>query len=167
MSMNSPFAVDTESLEQTKQKWTYDEDVVLVSCMVDLHNVKMYNANIGFKAGYLNELERMVTTKLPNSNLRVKPHIESRIKTLKKQWSTVYDMIRKDISRFGWDMERKMIIAEDHVWGSYLSSHKDAAQFRQRSFPFYHELTGIYGEDRATRNDAQTTADILKEMESQ
>ncbi|MBA0683752.1 hypothetical protein Goari_025383 [Gossypium aridum] len=38
--------------------------------MVDLYNVGTYNTDTGFKAGYLNELERM-------------------IKTLKRDWATV------------------------------------------------------------------------------
>ncbi|KAJ8768155.1 hypothetical protein K2173_021095 [Erythroxylum novogranatense] len=174
--MNSSSTIDSQSSKGTKGKWNYDEDVVLVSCMVNLHNVETYNADTGFKAGYLNELERMVATKLPNSNLKARPHIESRIKTLKEEWSIIYDMVKKDTSGFGWDSERKMVTAEDHVWNSYLSisielltcfNHKDAAQFRRKSFPFYNELTGIYGKDRATENDAQIAVDILEEMERQ
>ena len=44
----------------TKRKWVPDEDVALVACMVDLHNVGTFNANTGFKAGYLGELQRML-----------------------------------------------------------------------------------------------------------
>ncbi|XVF56131.1 hypothetical protein PTKIN_Ptkin06aG0092400 [Pterospermum kingtungense] len=53
--------------------------------MVDLRNIGsyIYNADTGFKAGYLLELERMLAKKLPNANIKGKPHIESRIKTLK------------------------------------------------------------------------------------
>ncbi|KAJ8898700.1 hypothetical protein K2173_004734 [Erythroxylum novogranatense] len=145
--MNSPSTIDSQSSQGTKRKWNYDEYVVLNSCMVDLHKARMYNTDTRFKAGYLNKLEKMVATKLPNSNLKIRSHIESRIKTLKKEWIIVYDMVRKDTSGFGWDTERKMVTVEDH-------RHKDAAQFRRKSFPFCNELIRIYGEDRATRNDA-------------
>ncbi|GAB4853166.1 hypothetical protein Ancab_017351 [Ancistrocladus abbreviatus] len=60
--------------------------------MVDLYNMGSYNADTGFKAGYLNELERMMSEKLPNSSLKAQPHIISRIKTL-KEWSVVYDIV--------------------------------------------------------------------------
>ncbi|MBA0695976.1 hypothetical protein Goari_002567 [Gossypium aridum] len=51
--------------------------------MVDLYNVGTYNADTGFKTGYLNELERM-------------------IRTLKSDWAFVYDMLSgKDNSGFG------------------------------------------------------------------
>ncbi|GAB4826223.1 hypothetical protein Ancab_009088 [Ancistrocladus abbreviatus] len=55
--------------KSTKRRWELHEDNVLVSCMVDLYNMGAYNADTGFKAGYLNELERMMSEKLPNSEL--------------------------------------------------------------------------------------------------
>ncbi|MBA0676557.1 hypothetical protein Goari_018030, partial [Gossypium aridum] len=43
--------------------------------------------------------------------------------------------------------------------------HKEAGQFRHRSFLYYHQLTAIYVKDRATRKDAQTTDDIVEEID--
>ncbi|MFQ6655792.1 hypothetical protein Gotur_026194 [Gossypium turneri] len=116
--------------------------------MVDLHNVETFNADTGFKAGYLNELERMLQKVLPNAMLKAKPNIESRIRLLKREWSIIYDMLNgQNNSGFGWD---------EH-------SHKKAAQFRHRSFPYYDQLTTIYARDRATGKYAQTAADVLEE----
>ncbi|XVF16939.1 hypothetical protein REPUB_Repub10bG0074100 [Reevesia pubescens] len=50
---------------------------------------------------------------------------------------------------------------------SLFPSHKDAAQFKTRSFSFYGELSKIYAKDRATGKDAQTAADILEEIEEE
>ncbi|GAB4850370.1 hypothetical protein Ancab_029674 [Ancistrocladus abbreviatus] len=55
--------------KSTKRHWELHEDNVLVSCMVDLYNMGSYNANTRFKAVYLNELEKMMSEKLPNSEL--------------------------------------------------------------------------------------------------
>ncbi|PPD66321.1 hypothetical protein GOBAR_DD36800 [Gossypium barbadense] len=105
----------------TKRKWVPDEEVALVSCMVDLHNVGTFNADTGFKAGYLNELERMLQKALPNAMLKAKPNIESRIRLLKREWSIVYDMLNgQNNSDFGWDEHRQLVVAEDAVWDSYL-----------------------------------------------
>ena len=52
--------------------------------MVDLHNIRNYNVDTAFKTCYILELERMMARKIPNYNFKGKPHIESRIKTLKK-----------------------------------------------------------------------------------
>ncbi|PPD98689.1 hypothetical protein GOBAR_DD04273 [Gossypium barbadense] len=149
----------------TKRKWVPEEDAALVSCMVDLHNVGTFNADTGFKAGYLNELEKMLEEALPNEMLKARPNIESRIRLLKREWSIVYDMLNgQNNSGFGWDEHRQLVLAEDAVWDSYLKSHKEAAQFRHRSFPYYDHLTAIYAIDRATGKDAQIAADVLEEI---
>ncbi|PPD71366.1 hypothetical protein GOBAR_DD31754 [Gossypium barbadense] len=121
-----------------------------------------------FKAGYLNELERMLQKVLPNAMLKAKPNIESRIRLLKREWSIVYDMLNgQNNSGFGWDEHRQLVVAEDAVWDSYLKSHNEAAQFRHRSFPYYDQLTTIYARDRATGKDAQTTTDVLEEINAE
>ncbi|XP_040948209.1 uncharacterized protein At2g29880-like [Gossypium hirsutum] len=70
-------------------------------------------------------------------------------------------------SGFGWDEHRQLVVAEDAVWNSYLNSHKEAGQFRHRSFPYYDQLTAIYTRDRAAGKDAQTVADVIEEINAQ
>ncbi|PPD68235.1 hypothetical protein GOBAR_DD34884 [Gossypium barbadense] len=139
--------VSSQASRGSKRKWVPEEDAALVSCMVDLHNIGTFNADTGFKAGYLNELERML---------------------LKREWSIVYDMLNgQNNSGFGWDEHRQLVVAEDAVWESYLKSHREAAQFRYRTFPYYDQLTTIYARDRATGKDAQTAADVLEEINAE
>ncbi|MBA0678651.1 hypothetical protein Goari_019980 [Gossypium aridum] len=45
------------------------------------------------------------------------------------------------------------------------NSHKAAGQFRHCNFPYYDQLTSIYAKDQATRKDAQTTANIVEEID--
>ncbi|KHG15175.1 WD repeat-containing 24 [Gossypium arboreum] len=103
MSGFSQSSVSSQNSQRTKRKWVPEEDATLVACMVNLHNVGTFNADTGFKAGNLNELEK--------------------------------------------------------------NSHKEAAQFRYRSFPYYDQLTAIYVKDRTTGKDAQTAADIIEEID--
>ncbi|KAH1098480.1 hypothetical protein J1N35_015401 [Gossypium stocksii] len=84
MSGFSQSSVSSQSSRGTKRKWVPEEDVALVACMVDLHNAGTFNADTGFKAGYLNELEKMLEKVLPNAMLKAKPNLESRIRTLKR-----------------------------------------------------------------------------------
>ncbi|KAK8270818.1 hypothetical protein V6Z12_D11G222000 [Gossypium hirsutum] len=84
MSSFSESNVSSQNSRGTKRKWVPKEDAVLVSCMVDLHNVRTFNVDTGFKAGYLNELEKMLEKALPNAMLKAKSNIESRIKVLKR-----------------------------------------------------------------------------------
>ncbi|MFQ6667461.1 hypothetical protein Gotur_033475 [Gossypium turneri] len=114
MSGFSQSSVSSQNSRGTKRKWVPEEDVALVACMVDLHNIETFNANTGFKAGYLNELEKMLENVLPNAMLKAKPNIESRIRTLKRDWSIVYDMLSgKNNSDFGWNEHRQLVVAED------------------------------------------------------
>ncbi|KAL1072734.1 hypothetical protein V6Z11_D11G173200 [Gossypium hirsutum] len=85
-----------------------------------------------------------------------------------RRWSVVYDMLNgQNNSGFGWDEHRQLVVAEDAVWESYVKSHKEASQFRHRSFPYYNQLTAIYARDRATGKDAQTAADVLEEIHAE
>ncbi|MBA0779627.1 hypothetical protein Gotri_003867 [Gossypium trilobum] len=60
-----------------------------------------------------------------------------------------------------------MVVVEDVVWNSYISSHKASGQFRHHSFPYYDQLTSIYAKDRATGKDAQIAADIVEEIDAE
>ncbi|MFQ6634629.1 hypothetical protein Gotur_010915, partial [Gossypium turneri] len=78
--------------------------------------------------------------------LKAKPNLESRIRTLKRDWSIVYDMLSgKTNSGFGWDEHRQLVVAEDAVWNSYINVRIISNQ--------------------ATRKDAQTAVDIIEEID--
>ncbi|MBA0816606.1 hypothetical protein Gohar_001250 [Gossypium harknessii] len=103
----------------------------------------------------------MLEKVLPHAMLKAKPNLESRIRTLKMDWATVYDLLSgKDNSSFGWDEHRQMVVAKDAI-------HKEAGQCRHHSFPHYDQLTKIYAKDRATGNYAQTAADIVEEIDAE
>ncbi|MBA0770257.1 hypothetical protein Gotri_018915 [Gossypium trilobum] len=53
-----------------------------------------------------------------------------------------------------------MVVVED-------VSHKKASQFRHHSFSYSDQLTFIYAKDRATGKDAQTTIDIVEEIDAE
>ncbi|MBA0739589.1 hypothetical protein Gogos_012845, partial [Gossypium gossypioides] len=71
----------------------------------------------------------------------------------------------KDNSDFGWDEHRQMVVAEDAMWNSYISSYKETGQFRHRNFYYYDQLSFIYAKDRAIGKDAQTTTDIVEKID--
>ncbi|MFQ6629417.1 hypothetical protein Gotur_007721, partial [Gossypium turneri] len=101
----------------------------------------------------------MLEKVLPNARLKAKTNLESRIRTLKRDWSIVYDMLSgKNNSGFGCDEHRQLVVAED-------TSHKEVGQFKHRSFLYYDQLTAIYTKDRAIGKDAQTAVDIIEEID--
>ncbi|MBA0754276.1 hypothetical protein Gogos_021248 [Gossypium gossypioides] len=53
---------------------------------------------------------------LPHAMLKAKPNLESRFKTLKRDWTIVYDMLSgKDNSGFGWDEYMQLVVVADAV----------------------------------------------------
>ncbi|CAI9287421.1 unnamed protein product [Lactuca saligna] len=94
--------------------------------------------------------------KIPNSGILGKPHIESRIKTMKKDWQVVYDMVNgTNTSGFGYDSSTHSVTAESTVWDSYIQVHKEAGKWRNKIFPHYEDLCIIFGKDRAQGNKAK------------
>ncbi|KAF7812874.1 hypothetical protein G2W53_033850 [Senna tora] len=76
-----------------------------------------------FKRKHLGKLEEMMEAKAPSCGLKATPHIQGRIRTLKSNWQIVYNMvnhIRASTSGFGWNDERKCVVADEHLWEEYL-----------------------------------------------
>ncbi|XP_052621641.1 uncharacterized protein At2g29880 [Lactuca sativa] len=138
------------------RNWTITEDAKLVEALVNMVNMGGYKADNGFKSGYLLHLENALKEKIPNSGILGKPHIESRIKTMKKDWQVVYDMVNgTNTSGFGYDSSTHSVTAESAVWDSYIQVHKEAGKWRNKIFPHYEDLCIIFGKDRAQGNKAK------------
>ncbi|GMQ05449.1 hypothetical protein CsSME_00050471 [Camellia sinensis var. sinensis] len=81
--------------------WTDEEDRELVYALFDMVNTGNH--------------------KLPGCGIKAKPHVESRVKTLKSDTGTVFDMVnRVGCSGFGWDSNKNMVVAEKQVWDGYV-----------------------------------------------
>ncbi|PWA61177.1 hypothetical protein CTI12_AA373840 [Artemisia annua] len=118
---------------------------------------KYSGADNGFKPSYFKAVQQLLDVSLPNSGFKAEPHIKSRLKTLKSNFSIVHDMLLgTDTSGFSfkWDSETCCVDAEDKVWTDYCKTHKGAANFKGKPLPFYEKLCTIFGKDRATGSGA-------------
>lgn len=65
------------------------------------------------------KIEHALNDLCPNSNLKANPHIESKLKKLKKDYSIIYDMINK--SGFAWnDIKKCVEVDSNEVWDQYV-----------------------------------------------
>ncbi|KAI7933768.1 hypothetical protein MJO29_016723 [Puccinia striiformis f. sp. tritici] len=62
----------------------------------------------------------------------------------------------KDASGFGWDDITGVVTTSVEVWERYLVSHPNARKFWGSPFPEFHKLDLIFGEIRATRENARS-----------
>ncbi|KAC9255295.1 hypothetical protein E3N88_46124 [Mikania micrantha] len=114
--------VGSHGTRKKQKKWNEKEDEKLVAAMLDvLNSGSNYKSDNGFKPGFFNAVEQQLAISLPNAGIKAKPHIESRIKTMKNNWSAVHDMLSwNNTSGFGWDYNNDMLDAPQPVWQAYI-----------------------------------------------
>ncbi|PON86888.1 NB-ARC domain, LRR domain containing protein [Trema orientale] len=139
-------------LRRTENTWTEEENSKLIQTISEFYGKGKFKVEDNLKSGHLEAIRRLLAPKLPGSNLATK-QIESQIKILKTSFRIVREMLTgPNRSDFGWDLEEKMVTAKEAVWDAYIQSHPEAKPFRDKAFPFYDELSIIFGKDDATMN---------------
>ncbi|KAL0551716.1 hypothetical protein IC582_010805 [Cucumis melo] len=98
--------------------------------------------------------------KLPGCQVHTTTIIDYRIKTLKQTFQAIAEMRELECSGFGWNDEQKCIIAKKELFDNWVRSHPAAKGFLNKPFPYYDELTYVFGRDRATGRFAETFADV-------
>jgi hypothetical protein len=111
-----------DSQDNGRRKWTPEEDIKLVQALLEHDNEGNNKQETRLQPGYLQILEVKLSRTLPNAGIKAKPHIESRLKTLKRDFQVIHAILcGPDTSGFGWDNVRKCVVAED-VWQAYVPS---------------------------------------------
>ena len=101
----------------THSRWTDAEDLELVSSIQDLLDLGGWKADTGqFKSGAYAKIEALMEKKIPGCGRKAKPHIESRVKTLRKHFDVVTEMLSLQASGFGWNAEGKFVTCDQAVW---------------------------------------------------
>ncbi|XP_021809838.1 uncharacterized protein LOC110753277 [Prunus avium] len=144
--MNSNSTTRKRGRGLNKRFWTTKEDSALVESLQELYHDTSWRDDNGFKNGYLGHIEAMLEFKLPGCGIHASPHIESRVKTLKKKYSALCEMLAQN--GFGWDDEQMMLVCDRRVYDEWVKKRKEASGLYGRSFPFYYIFGEIYGKGR-------------------
>ncbi|KAL0537717.1 hypothetical protein IC582_026702 [Cucumis melo] len=146
----------TSSSRLPKHTWTKEEEADLV----ELVNAGGWRSDNGtFRPGYLNQLARMMAFKIPGCNIHAST-IDSRIKLMKRMFHALAEMRGLNCSGFGWNDEKKCIVAEKEVFDDWVKSHPAAKGLFNKSFVHYDELSYVFDKDHATGGRAESFADI-------
>ncbi|KAF4360758.1 hypothetical protein F8388_011474 [Cannabis sativa] len=117
---------------------------------MELNNEGKFKAEGNFKPGHLRAIKMKLKERMPGCDIQAKPHMESRMKTLKTHFQIVHEMLTRPFcSGFGWDCNRKTVTAEKSVWEAYLQ----VMHFWQRSWNW--------------KKHAETITDVVEELEAE
>ncbi|KAA0037854.1 retrotransposon protein [Cucumis melo var. makuwa] len=143
-----------------KHNWTKEEEAGFVECLMELVNADRWRFdNETFRPGYLNQLARMMTFKIPSSNVHASM-IDSRIKLLKRMFHALAEMRGPTCIGFGWNDEQKCIVAEKEVFDDWVKSHPVAKGLLNKLFPHYDELLYVFGKDRVMEGRTETFTNV-------
>lgn len=70
-----------------------------------------WKVDTGHKSGYMTYIEKDLARRIPNAHIKADPHIQSKVKTMKKLLSYALD-VQQNGSGFGWDDQRKMVVGD-------------------------------------------------------
>lgn len=142
-----------EGANSRRRIWTLQEEEALINCLKDLV-VSGWKCENGFRTGYLLCLEKGLMKVFPGTDLRAEPHINSKMHVWKKSYGSLSSMLGS--SGFGWNDESKMIIVDrDEIWKQYIKVDSFAKNMRYKNWPHYHHWCEIFGNDRATGENAE------------
>ncbi|KAK9705291.1 hypothetical protein RND81_07G045700 [Saponaria officinalis] len=140
---------------------------LLVQCKIFLILEVGKQTMVSLKMELMLKSNHSWSKKLPGCGNKAKPHIESRVKTLRKHYDAITEMLSPQASGFGWNDEGKFVTCEQSVWDNWLKSHKNTAGLRNWPFSLIEEIGRIFGKDRTTGLEGDRIQYALEEMEDQ
>ncbi|WVZ80082.1 hypothetical protein U9M48_027588 [Paspalum notatum var. saurae] len=146
-----------------RRVWTAEEEKVLIDILYEMNDLG-WKADTGHKNGYLSYIEKELAKRLPNAQIKADPHIQSKLKTMKKLLSYILD-IQQNGSGFGWDDERKMVVGNKEEFSGWAKSRPGAAALYMKPFVNYDQLCEIYATDLANGGKAKGPGDTFEGQE--
>lgn len=108
--------------DRTRRSWTKREEEVLVIALHDLV-AGGWKADNGFRLGYATRVHQVMKREIPNLQLKVSPHINSKIHTWKREYQTLSLILDRSGVGFNANNDFK-IECNDEQWAQIVKVHK-------------------------------------------
>jgi hypothetical protein len=103
---------------RNKRKWTWDEDEELVKALCEVSLDPRFRVQGGgFKNCYSQGIESLLAQRLPGRGIKASPHVDSRLKVLKRKFYSIKDMLASP--GFSWDGSKKVVRCEKERYDEY------------------------------------------------
>ncbi|KAM0830725.1 hypothetical protein ACQ4PT_066044 [Festuca glaucescens] len=136
---------------RNKRKWTWDEDEELVKALCEVSLDPRFRVQGGgFKNCYSQGIESLLAQRLPGRGIKVSPHVDSRLKVLKRKFYSIKDMLASP--GFSWDGSRK--------------DNPRAKGLNGIPFPHFDAFDAIYGKDRTAREGMEVSEEAAANLEN-
>lgn len=153
---------DTRGRGKNKRLWSLQEENALVEILLEMQNSN-WKCDTGYKTGYQSYIEKKMLERFPYCGLKGKPHIESKIKILKRQLGHILEIQKQASgSGFGWDDELKMITGDKETFMGWAQGREGASALYMKPFPLFEKLCEIYAKDRASGSMAKGPGDEVE-----
>lgn len=152
---------DGTKLEGCRRIWSVKEEEVLICALKDIIT-KGWKKENGFRGGYLHVLERAMVKAFPGTDIRVLPHIISKLHV----WKKSHKMLTSMLARRGidWNGEENMIKARDDAWDLCVKIDSNAHTMRYKTWPYYNDWCQIYGNDPIIRENTEDHFDTNQKL---
>ncbi|KAG6383300.1 hypothetical protein SASPL_156951 [Salvia splendens] len=151
--------------DRTRRSWSGKEEEILAATMKELV-AQGWKSDNGFRSGYLNKIEEALKREFPTSDIKVNPHVQSKICSWKKNYSSLVTIMGRSGVGFNNNGDFK-IDCEDDQWTQIMMIDSNARFMRNRSWPFWEDWKIIFGKDRATGSNAEDVIDVVNALYSQ
>ncbi|GLB45524.1 putative myb/SANT-like DNA-binding domain containing protein [Lyophyllum shimeji] len=136
-----------------KAKWSSADDATLIATLHD-ERAKGNQADNSWKASTWTACEKALAGSEVKSGGAHKKASGCRDHWVLLRGQCLEVKILRNLSGWGWDDTRGVIIASDEQWATYTAQHEAAAYWRDRPFPLYEDILTLIEGRTATGDHA-------------
>ncbi|KAL1536951.1 hypothetical protein AAHA92_29519 [Salvia divinorum] len=144
--------------------WSDREEAIMIVALKDLvaHGWKSDN---DFRAGYIKRVEETLKREFPTTDLKVNPHIHSKIIAWKKNYYSLSAILARSGVGFSAHGDFK-IDCDDEQWPQIVQKDSNAKYMWNKPWPHWDNWNEIFGKVRANGGRAVDTAETINTLPS-